>query len=323
MVELVRTLYNTAPAAYLEAQWNPTPSLRIVPGLRLDYYHVVETDKFSYDPRIAFRWELTPRMALKGAVGLYHQLPNPQFLDRVYGNPNLRLPWADQYQIGIERKLTDVDELTATLFYVRRHDLPVASVDHFSSTGQGRAYGLELWLRHHVTARFYGWLAYTLSRSEVTTNLAEGVPMIGGNNGMPRNGGDLRWRPGPFDQTHNLIVVASYRFFRDWEAGVSYRLVSGTPRTPVVGSFYDADFGTYTRQLGAPGSARNAIFSQLDVRIERRFTFDRWVFGIYLDIINALNSENAEGVLYDYRSRESAALRGVPILPILGLRGRF
>ena len=72
---------------------------------------------------------------------------------------------------------------------MRRHDLPVASVDHFSSTGQGRAYGLELWLRHHVTEHFYGWLAYTLSRSEVAATLAEGVPMIGGNNGMPRNGG--------------------------------------------------------------------------------------------------------------------------------------
>jgi TonB family protein len=322
MVDVVRSLYNTAPAAYLEAQWNITPALRIVPGLRFDYYYVVETSKFSLDPRLAFRWEMTPRLALKGAVGVYHQLPNPQFLDRVYGNPNLRLPWADQYQIGFERRFTEADELTATLFYVRRHDLPVASTDHFSSTGQSRSYGLELWLRHNITEHFYGWLAYTLSRSEVGGTLAEGVPMIGGNNGMPRNGGDLSWRPGPFDQTHNLIAVASYRF-GGWEAGFSYRLVTGTPRTPVVGSFFDADFGTYTRQIGAPGSARNATFSQLDVRIERRFTFDRWVFGIYLDVINALNSENAEGVLYDYRSRESAALRGVPILPILGLRGRF
>jgi TonB family protein len=322
MVDIVRTLYNTAPAAFLEAQLNPTPALRIVPGLRLDYYHVVETNKFSFDPRIAIRWQLTLRTALKGSVGLYHQLPNPQFLDRVYGNPNLSLPWADQYQLGVERKLSQDIELTATAFFVRRHDLPVASVDHFSSTGQGRAYGLELWLRHNVTDRFYGWIAYTLSRSEVTTTLAEGVPMIGGNNGMPRNAGDLSWRPGPFDQTHNLIAVASYRF-RDWEAGVSYRLVTGTPRTPVVGSFFDADFGTYTRQLGPPGSARNATFSQLDVRIERRFTFDRWVFGIYVDILNALNSENAEGVLYDYRSLRSAPLRGVPFLPILGLRGRF
>jgi TonB family protein len=322
MVDVVRELYNTAPAAYLEAQWNPIRALRIVPGLRFDYYYVVETSKYSVDPRIAFRWELGPRTAIKGAVGLYHQLPNPQFLDRVYGNPNLSLPWADQYQVGVERAITNNDVLTATAFYVRRHDLPVASVDHFSSVGQARSYGLELWLRHNVTERFYGWLAYTLSRSEVAGTLAEGVPMIGGNNGMPRNAGDLSWRPGPFDQTHNLIAVASYRF-SNWETGVSYRLVTGTPRTPVTGSFFDADFGTYTRQLGAPGSARNATFSQLDVRIERRFTFDRWVFGVYVDIINALNSENAEGVLWDYRSRESAPLRGVPILPILGLRGRF
>ena len=147
-------------------------------------------------------------------------------------------------------------------------------------------------LRHSITEHFYGWIAYTLSRSEVAGTLAEGVPM--GMNGMPRNGADLSWRPGPFDQTHNLILVASYRF-RDWETGASYRLVTGTPRTPVAGSFLDADFGTYTRENGPPGSARNAIFSQLDVRVERRFTFDHWVLGVYLDCINVLNSENAGG----------------------------
>ena len=318
--DLRRSLYDTAPAIWVEAQWNITPRLRVVPGLRFDYYHVVETDKFSYDPRLALRWELAPRFAIKGAIGLYHQLPNPQFLDRQFGNPNLALSWADQYQIGIEQQFTEADQLTATAFFVRRHDLPVASVDHFSSVGQGRAYGLELLLRHNVTEHFYGWLAYTLQKSEVAGTLAEGVPM--GMAGMPRNASDLSWRPGQFDQTHNLIAVASYRF-RNWETGVSYRLVTGTPRTPVEGSFFDADFGTYTRQNGAPGSARNAIYSQLDVRIERRFTFDRWVLGAYVDIINALNSENAEGVLYDYRSRQSAPLRGVPILPVFGLRGRF
>jgi len=319
-MDVSRSLYDTAPAGYIEAQWNPIPSLRIVPGLRLDYYHVVQTDKFSFDRRLAVRWELTPRLALKGAVGIYHQLPNPEFLDRVYGNPNLALPWADQYQIGAEKKFTDADEVTATVYFVRRHDLPVASTDHFSSTGRSRSYGLELWLRHNITEHFYGWIAYTLSKSEVAGTLAEGVPMM--MNGMPRNGSDLSWRPGPFDQTHNLIVVASYKF-RNWETGASYRLVTGTPRTPVMSSFFDADFGTYTRINGPPGSARNAIYSELDVRVERRFTFDRWVLGVYVDIINVLNSENAEGILYDYRSRESAPLRGVPILPILGVRGRF
>jgi outer membrane receptor protein involved in Fe transport len=319
-MDLERSLYDVAPAAYVEAQWNVGPRVRLVPGLRFDYYHVVGTDKFSYDPRMSARWDLTPRLALKAAVGIYHELPTPQFLDRQFGNPNLSLPWADQVQVGVERRFTDADELTATVFFVRRHDLPVATIDHFSSTGRGRAYGLELLLRHNVTKHFYGWLAYTLSRSETAGSLAEGIPI--GMNGMPRNGADLSWRPGQFDQPHNLIVVASYRF-GDYEAGVSYQLTSGRPRTPVNGSFFDADYGTYTRENGAPGSARNPTYSQLNVRVERRFTFDRWVLGIYLDVINVLNSDNPEGILYDYRSRESAPLRGVPILPILGIRGRF
>ena len=54
MVDVTRSLYDTAPAVYVEASWNPVPSLRLVPGLRLDYYHVVETDKFSLDPAWRF-----------------------------------------------------------------------------------------------------------------------------------------------------------------------------------------------------------------------------------------------------------------------------
>jgi hypothetical protein len=62
---------------------------------------------------------------------------------------------------------------------------------------------------------------------------------------------------------------------------------------------------------------------QLDLRVERRFTFDKWVLGVYIDLLNALNIENAEGQLFDYRSRASAPLRGIPIFPVLGARGRF
>jgi len=246
--------------------------------------------------------------------------PMPEFLDREFGNPNLALPWADQYQLGVERFFTEALHLSATAFFVRRHDLPVASLDHFSSSGQGRAYGLELLLRHNVTKHFYGWVAYTLSRAENAGALAEGVPM--NMNGMPRNAGDLSWRPAQFDQPHNLVAVGSYRWSQ-WEAGISFRLVSGTPRTPVADAFLDADTGNYTRVNGPIRSARHDTFSQLDVRVERRFTFDKWVLGVYVDVLNALNFDNAEGLLYDYRSRETAPLRGIPIFPVLGARGRF
>src|SRR5262249_46848153 len=116
-VDIERSLYDTPPPVYVEAQGTPVPRLRPVPGPRFDYYHVVGTNKDSTDPRLAARWEVTPRTALKGAVGLYHQLPTPQFLDRVFGNPNLALPWADQYQVGVERRFTEADDLSATLFF--------------------------------------------------------------------------------------------------------------------------------------------------------------------------------------------------------------
>ena len=83
MVDVDRSLYDTAPAVYVEAQLEhhaapaprPRPALRLLPRGR--------DRQVLVDPRLAFRWELTPRLALKGAVGIYHQLPNPQFLDRV------------------------------------------------------------------------------------------------------------------------------------------------------------------------------------------------------------------------------------------------
>src|SRR5262249_40893656 len=150
----------------------------------------------------------------------------------------------------------------------------------------GRAYGLEILLRREITEHFFGWIAYTLSRSEQSANLAEGIPT--GNQGMARNGGDLSLHPSPFDQTHNLIVVGSYKW-HGFELGARYRLVTGTPTTPVTSSFYDADYNGYTRINGTPGSTRNPTFSQLDVRIEHRWTFDFWVLGVYLEVQNVTN----------------------------------
>jgi TonB family protein len=317
-IVVTRRLLDEAPGAYVEGQWTPSAALRVVPGVRYDFYRVVGVNKQSVDPRLSVRLALTPALALKGTVGIYHQLPTPQFLDKEFGNPNLALIWADQYELGVERRFTRDLNLTATGFYVRRHDLPATSVEHWSSTGRARSYGLEVLLRHEITQHFYGWIAYTLSRSEDAGPLAEAVPT--GQMGLTRN--DFAWHPGPFDQTHNLIVVASYKL-RSWELGARYRYVTGTPTTPIQSSFYDTDFNAYTPLNGPVNSTRLPAFSQLDVRLERTWVFNYWSFGAYIDCQNVFNAQNPEGFTYDYRFQASAAIRGIPILPVLGLRGRF
>jgi hypothetical protein len=316
-----RQLYDWAPAAFVEVEWRPVERVRLIPGLRFDLYHVLARDKTSLDPRLNVRVEVGRGWVAKGSAGLYHQLPVGQFLDREFGNPDLALIWSEQYSAGVERQVTTAVHVDAVAYFLRRHDLPVPSPERFSSTGRGRGWGLEVLLRHEVTEHFFGWLAYTLSWSEETAPTAQEIisGVAGANPG--RAEGDT-YRPSAFDQRHNLTAVASYKR-GGWQLGARYRLVSGRPTSAISAAFYDADFGGYTPVVARAGDDRLPMFNQLDLRVERTFTFSLWTLGVYLDVQNVLDAENPESTAYDYRYRDSAPVRGLPILPVLGLRGRF
>ena len=315
-----RRLIDWAPAVYAELEWRPIDRVRLIPGLRFDHYHVLGQDKLSLDPRLNVRVEVAPGWVAKGSAGLYHQLPVGQFLDKEFGNPNLSLIWTEQYSAGVERQLTSVWHVDAVAYFLRRHDLPIPSVERFSSTGRGRGWGLELLVKRELTEHFFGWLAYTLSWSEETAVTAqEAISGINGAPGTPE--APQAYRPSPFDQRHNLAAVASYKLGA-WQLGARYRLVSGRPATAIDGAFYDADFGGYTPLATAAGR-RLPTFSQLDVRVEHTFTFTYWTLGVYLDVQNVFNAQNPESTAYDYRYRDSSPVRGLPIFPVLGLRGRF
>ena len=327
LVDIDRPLTNLGTGVWAEAIWDVAARLRLVPGVRVDQFHYNRTDRAGADPRLAARWSVTDSLALKGGAGVYHQPQEPQIIDEQYGNPSLPLIWADQYHLGFERRFSPAVTLDATAYYLRRHNLPVRDPkENFTADGRGRAYGLEVLLRHEITRNFYGWISYTLSRAEQTAGtvgnqVSPASPGTGG--GIPSMGaGTQSYFPTPFDQTHNLIVIASYKLSA-WELGARFRLVSGVPETPVQGAIFDADYGGYRPVLGPTNSTRRQIFHQLDVRVERTFTRDWWRLGVYVDIQNIYNAQNPEATTYDYRYRQSAPVRGIPILPVLGLRGRF
>ncbi len=175
----------------------------------------------------------------------------------------------------------------------------------FNNDGHGRAYGLEILLKHEITDNFYGWLSYTLSRSEV----------------QPQP--NLVVQPTAFDETHNLIAVASYRVGRGWELGARYQLTTGRPTTPINGSTFDSDGNLYIRNNGPTGSARLPTYSELDVRAEKTWLFQNWQLAAYLDVRNVTNALNPEAEQYDYRFQETAPVRGIPILPTIGVKGQW
>ena len=150
-------------------------------------------------------------------------------------------------------------------------------------------------------------VAYTVSRSE------------------RKDRPDEPWRLFRYDQTHILTLVASYKL--PWwglEVGLRFRYVTGNPTTPIDGGLRNTQGQTWTSIQGERFSARLPDFHQLDLRIDKTFTFNRWKLGLYLDIQNLYNQANTETLVYGGRQLyQSAPITGIPFFPNIGVRADF
>jgi hypothetical protein len=130
----------------------------------------------------------------------------------------------------------------------------------------GRAYGAEFLLRKRSKDGVYGWLSYTLSRSE-----------------RKREG---QWVPFDFDRTHIVNAVLGVPLGNQWEIGGRFQYQTGAPTTTTYGY----------------NEGRNQSYIRLDLRIDKRAVWNDWLLDYYIDIQNLLLSpeEIAPGRLFRY-----------------------
>ncbi len=304
-VRLEDTLYIVRPGAYAELSYRPLTNWLLLPGVRADYDY--GTRAWVVDPRFSTRYGVTESTTLKGGVGLYSQPPEYYELIEAFGNPELEPYRALQTSAGVEQVVTDGFEVGLEGFYKylfnRVVGTPGGVQPHFVNDGKGRVYGAEVSAELKTESHF-GFLAYTLSRSE-------------------RQDRDEPWRLFDYDQTHNLSLVYSYDFGSGWSAGAHFRLTSGDPETPVLGGVYDANSDLYRAVYGDVNSTRRPTFHQLDVRGEKKWAFEDWSLTAYLEVLNAYNAQNVEGTTYSFDYTEKETATGLPIFPNLGIRGEL
>lgn len=303
------TLYE--PAAFAELRWAPLPGLEVLPGVRLDWNRSVK--RWALDPRVGARWELAPGTVAKGAFGVFQQPPQPPEYDPDTGNPHLVQQRALHSSLGVEHRFSDAVQGELTGFHKKLDRMvvsnPAAAFDPaalpYTNEGSGRVYGLEATLRGRWGEQLFGWVAYTYQRS------------------FRRDGYGKPERVFQYDQPHNLTAVATWQWNPRWSVGGRFRLVSGSPYTPVLSSIYDTTSGTWVRVYGPTNSARLAAFHQLDVRLDRTWTYERWKLVAFLDVQNVYNRKNPEGWTYSFDYRQKQVASGLPILPILGVQGEW
>jgi TonB family protein len=292
------------PALYSEFELTPLKGTRIVPGIRLDYSK--DTKSWDVSPRLVARQSIKPsfpRTTLKGGAGVFYQPPQPQETSPIFGIPGVKSNRSLHYGLGVEQEITRNVEISVEGFYKQLDNFVTQGLGNVAT---GRAYGLETLLRYKPDAKFFGWLAYTLSRSEL------------------RDAPGLVLRPANFDQTHILTVLGSYRLGRGWEIGGRFRLVSGNLVTPNSYGFFDENTGVnLARQSYPPNSERLPAFHQLDIRVDKAWKFASGTWSAYLDVLNVYNSGNVEGVSYNYNFTRRTYATGLPFLPSLGVRGEF
>jgi hypothetical protein len=320
---------------YVTLDWKPFPQLEIIPGIRYDYFPELKYRgsvvpaywNYSFlnnrqgapgetSVRLTMRYRVAPNHLIKAAVGNYSQTPQRQTIMEKWGDPYLPATKAAQYVGGYEWRISDLFHADVQAYCNNQWDIPrpgtVADVSvgsnpqSYYADVKGRMYGLEIMLKHDQGKRFFGWLAYSLSRSERQD---------------PHTG---TWSLFYRDETHNLQLVGSYRLPGLWEIGCRVRYMTGYPTTPITGLGYDENSGYYYAITGAKNSARMDPFFQLDMRVEKKFMFKSWNLSAYLDIqdLSYFAYQSPEFYQYNYQF-DRKTTSGAIVYPSVGLSAEF
>jgi TonB family protein len=220
---------------------------------------------------------------LKASAGIYHQpprfvlpLPGLDLMPLKYGllrsyqtSAGAEIPLRERISLSVEGFFNYMDPTIFDLSFnqasvvtnanssvvptsiVQPPDRGQEVIDRLTAPQLGRAYGLELLLRRQSKTGVYGWISYTLSRSE-----------------RQRDGA---WAPYDFDRPHLVNVVAGLPMRRNWDLGLRLQYQSGRPTTTTAG--YNAAYGTG--------------YFRFDFRVDKRAVWRKWLLDFYVDVTNA------------------------------------
>ncbi|SFR34803.1 Outer membrane receptor proteins, mostly Fe transport [Robiginitalea myxolifaciens] len=263
-------------------------------GFRLDDDTFTTEDNLlsTFSPRFSLSYEFQKDWRINASVGRYFKLPPYTILgfrDNAGGllNENSQYTRSDHFVLGLQHYFGPSSTISLEGFYKRYADYPVSVADQVSlankgadfeilgseeieTVGRGRSYGAELQFQQKLTNNFYGILAYTWFFSEFTGFDTE------------------EFLPSVWDSRHLISFTGGYKFNRNWEFSARYRFAGPTPFVPTdleaTLDSYPEVILDYTRL----GEENLDIFSQLDIRIDKKWNFEKLALNIFFEAQNIL-----------------------------------
>jgi hypothetical protein len=293
-------------------------------GIRIDGADFAETASNPLNqisPRLSVSYQLRPNLFATANAGIYYQKPSYSVLgfqdnngELVNQENDVRYIRNSQLIGGIELLVPEKNRrFTAEAFYKKYSNYPssirngislanlgadfgVIGNEPVESNSEGRAYGLEFLVQQRLFNDFYGIAAVTLVRSEFTNPNTEG------------------FIPSSWDNKFIVSLTGGKRFQKNWEIGARWRFLGGTPYTPFDLEESSLISNWDLRNAGILDYTQiNAIrldpFHQLDLRVDKKYFFDRWNLNWYIDIQNLYNFQAEQApILIPVRDDSGAIL---------------
>jgi len=276
----------------------------LVLGLRLETLFVEDQlARWFPSPRAQGTYPITHRIEVVADAGVYHQYPPFDYATGLPAGPYLHLERSYGAGTGVRWK-GDAVQVQVDGYWRQMENLALFEDDGTLGEGAGLAYGIETLTRWRWRT-LSGWLVYTWSRST-----------------RQQEPGDL-YVESRYDQPHTLNTVLSWDLPRGWNLSARWRYGTGFPWDTDVDTAYDIltlegqDLNFYAD----PASQRLPPYHALDLKVSRLLTRKRWRLEFYLDVQNVYNRRIPEPIINGIDDRQVVYGFGLPILPILGVKG--
>lgn len=266
-------------------------------GLRADMNTFTEGNTNpNFSPRLSLAYNLNDEWSINSNVGKYYQLPSYTILgyglNNNYSNQDAEYIQSKHAILGVEYKPSNYSRITVESFYKTYQNYPFSVVDSISlanlgadfgvignedisSISNGRSYGVELLAQQKLSASIYGIVSVTYYKSEFEDQ-------------------DQQFIPSSWDNQLIFNMTAGKKFKRNIEVGVKFRYAGGAPYTPI-------DYATSSMKgiwdinqravlnYNELNSLRLNNTQGLDIRMDKRWYFDKWSINAYIDIENIYN----------------------------------
>ena len=306
--------------AFMNYQYSLSPKIKLVAGLRGDYYDYNENLNIS--PRLSMSYKINPVITLKAAWGNYYQnLPifllsqNEEFKElksvkstHFVAGMDWMLNQDTKFSVEIYNKdysNCPLDPSDPYLFVVDdgRHMNYFRSYPELTDNGKANSRGIELLLQKKMAKDFYGMISGTIFQSQYKDFTG-------------------KWRDRVYDNKFLFSAVGGYKPNAKWEFSTKWTYAGGVPYTP-FNQQLSIEMNAGIIDQNKINDSRMDDYHSLNLRVDRRFYFNKSSLILYFSVWNAYNRENVAMHYWNEDDNKQDTYNQWSMLPIGGFEWEF